>query len=353
MDNSLVERKERERLDYPFGKTRPEPGTVMEVAPGIKWLSMPLPFALHFINLWLIEDGEGWAIVDTGLGDDVTREHWESIFANALEGRPVTRVFVTHMHPDHVGQAGWLTRRWDCSLYMSRLEYITCRMLVADTGREAPEAGVEFFRQAGWNEEALSGYRKRFGGFGRGISALPDSFHRLSDGDDITIGDHSWRVVVGTGHSPEHACLYCEALNVVIAGDQILPRISSNVSVHPTEPLADPLEDWLSSCEALKSALPEDVFVLPAHNEPFYGAHTRLDGLIRGHNISLQRLKKKLETPSRVVDCFTAMFARKIGEGNLGLATGETLAHLNYLVQRGEVRRELDEDGVARYSRTS
>jgi glyoxylase-like metal-dependent hydrolase (beta-lactamase superfamily II) len=224
-------------------------------------------------------------------------------------------------------------------------------VLVADTGREAPEDGVAFYRRAGWDDEMIETYRTRFGGFGKSVYTLPDSIRRMHDGETIRIGQHGWRVVVGTGHSPEHACLYCEGLGLLISGDQVLPRISSNVSVFPTEPDSDPLGDWLSSLEKVAREVPDDVLVLPSHNEPFRGLHARLGGLARGHSRGLERLRRSLAEPRRAIDLFGALFARKIGnEGHLlSMATGESLAHLNYLLRLGEASCELDERGVAWY----
>jgi glyoxylase-like metal-dependent hydrolase (beta-lactamase superfamily II) len=340
--------EKRAALTYPFEQT-PEigDGSAVEVAPGVLWLRQPLGFSLKFINVWAIEDGEGWAIVDTGIQTKETADGWRAAFAATLGGRPVTRVLVTHMHPDHVGMAGWIARKHEARLWMTRLEYITCRMLIADTGREAPEDGVRFFRGAGWDEDALETYRTRFGGFGKGVYPLPDSYRRLSDGEVVEIGGRNWRVIIGSGHSPEHACLYCEELKLLISGDQVLPRISSNVSVFPTEPDADPLTDWLTSLAKVKAAVPDDVLVLPAHNDPFHGLHARIDHLIRGHERSLQRLEKLLgQGPKRAVDLFGALFARPIGPDLLNMATGECLAHLNCLKGRNLAADHLDGEGV-------
>ena len=340
----------RARPVYPLGKTVPEISELIEVAPGIHWIRMPLPFSLEWINLWLIDEGDSWTLVDTGMPTEDGKAAWREILENSLGDKPLKRIMVTHMHPDHVGNAGWLQRKTGAELWMSRLEYTTCRMLCADTGREAPKVAIEFYVRAGWDETALQTYRDRFGRFGLGISQMPDSYTRLSHGDNIQIGGNSWTVITGNGHSPEHSCLYCPALNVLIAGDQLLPRISSNVSVHPTEPDADPMRDWLESCTRLKAAVPADVLVLPAHNEPFTGAHDRLQGLIDGHEKALVRLKKRLgEAPRRVVDVFPALFGRKIGPDLLGLATGEALAHLNCLIHRGEAARKTGDDGVDLY----
>lgn len=352
MDGFQTKTPKRPGLEYPLGQQAPEPGETIEIAPGLEWLAMPLTFSLKFINNWLVDDGDGWTIIDTGIPYDETREAWRKLLADRVtDEKPLKRVIITHMHPDHVGAAGWLCHKWGAELWMSRLEYVTCRMLLADTGREAPKAGIDFYRRAGWSEAQLENYKERFGGFGRGVWQMPDAFHRLSDGDTFEMGGQTWEVITGSGHSPEHACLFCPALNIVISGDQLLPRISSNVSVHPTEPAANPLLDWIESCEKLKQRLPEDVLVLPAHNEPFRGAHKRLQHLIDGHFVALNRLKSRLAGgPMKVLDTFTAIFGRAINDDEVGMATGEALAHLNYLIYRGEVSVSRDPDGVDLYS---
>jgi glyoxylase-like metal-dependent hydrolase (beta-lactamase superfamily II) len=340
----------RARLEFPF--EIPERAAVREVAPGVLWIRLPMPGKLNHINVWALADEGGYAIVDTGMRFEETAAVWSELLAGPLAGAPVTRVFVTHMHPDHIGMAGWLTRRFGVRLWTTRLEYITCRMLVSDTGREAPADAIAFYRRAGWGEGAIEAYRARFGNFGKHIHALPDSFRRIEDGEAIRIGAHHWRVLVGTGHSPEHACLYCAELSVLISGDQLLPKISSNVSVHPTEPEADPMADWLASLAKLRDAVPAGTLVLPAHNECFRGAHERIGALIGGQERALSRLRDRLATPRRVIDLFGALFARQIGESDfmlLGLATGETLACLNYLLHRGEVRVASGEGGVNLY----
>jgi len=342
----------REALSYPF-EAAPEPGQALEVVPGVRWLRMRLPMpALNHINVWALEDGAGWTLVDTGMDMPETVSNWQSALSGPLDARPVVRVICTHMHPDHIGMAGWLTRQHDCRLWTTRLEYVTCRMLVADTGREAPVDGVRFYHAAGWDDAALEHYRARFGGFGKAVYALPDSYRRVVDGEELEIGGRSWRAVVGHGHSPEHLCLHCPNLRVLISGDQVLPRITSNVSVFPTEPDADPLSEWLASLASIKERVSDDVLVLPSHNEPFRGLHARLDALIAGHEQRLTRLADELITPKRAVDVFALLFRRRVGVEMLSMATGESVAHLNCLMVRGLIGRELDAAGVAWYRRT-
>lgn len=342
----ILTRSRTERgLSYPFDAV-PAAGEAQTVAPGVLWLRLPLPMALDHINLYAIEDGEGWAVVDAGLATDVSRDGWTKALAQALGGRPVTRVICTHMHPDHIGLAGWLCERFSAPLLMSRTEYMMARMLIGDEALGPPSGAEVFYRAAGWSDEQLARWRDGYGGFGRMVQDFPRDYRRVRDGEVLSIGGDAWRVVVGEGHSPEHVCLWRETDGVFIAGDQILPRISSNISIWPTEPQADPLGDWLRSLAELKDRLPDDLLVLPSHGEPFHGVTLRLEALLRGHETALKRLEKTLRTPSRAVDVFGALFARPVGDAVLGMATGEALAHLNYLERQGRVRRARDGDGV-------
>ncbi|MBO6544574.1 MAG: MBL fold metallo-hydrolase [Alphaproteobacteria bacterium] len=350
-DVSLGEVDER-GLSYPCGEA-PAHGETREVAPGIFWVRMPLPFSLDHINLWLLDDGDGWVLVDTGVGDERTKAAWQQIFDEHLGGKPITRVIVTHLHPDHVGLAGWITRKFGVTLEMSRTDYLMCRTLAADTGNPPPEDALKFYRAAGFSERGVDAYAKRFGGFGERISRLPDVFKRLKEGDTLRIAGRTWRVIVGSGHAPEHVCLFCDDLKILISGDQVLPRISSNVSLHPTEALANPLQDWIDSCRKIKAALPEDTLVLPAHNEPFYGLHRRLDALVEGHEDGLTKLNEMLVEPKRAIDVFPALFKRKIGPDVFFMATGESLAHLACLRERGDIKVTRDDKGVDWYEKSA
>lgn len=335
-------------LSYPIAD-RPQPAELVPVVPGVFWIRMPLPISLNHINLWLLEDGDGWMIVDTGMATDESREIWRALFEKHLDGKPVTRVLGTHMHLDHIGLAGWLTDRWQAELWMSRTEYLTCRVVAAEISADPPPDTIEFFRTAGFDSDALSDFEDRFRARSAFVSTLPSAFRRIVDGQTIQIGQNSWCVMVGEGHSPEHACLYCSDLNVLIAGDQILPRISPNVGVRPNEPAANPLRDWLTSCEKFQSALPEDTLILPSHGDPFYGAHARLQAIVDEHRESLKKLYDFCVQPQRAIDVFPLLFKGEITDHNRVIAAGEALAHLNYLLAEGKLSVESDATGVNRY----
>jgi glyoxylase-like metal-dependent hydrolase (beta-lactamase superfamily II) len=339
LDNSI-------KYEYEF---QPDIGQAIEILPGLKWLRLPLPFLLGHINVWLLKDADAWAIVDTGIFTSATREVWESIFSAELQNAPISKVLVTHMHPDHVGCAGWLCERFDIELIMSREEYLLCRILVSDTGTPAPQEGRRFYTAAGFSEENMFRYIELFGGFGKVVAQLPQSYQRIQQDQTVSIGDDQWQVITGHGHSPEHACMYNARQNVLISGDQILPTISSNVSVFPTEPGANPLAGWFESLRRLKRVLPDDVLVLPAHGKPFRGVKYRLDALIEEHESGLEKLREFCRQPQRAVDVFPVLFKSKITNNNLIMAAGEAIAHLQYLLYEGEMEIDKKKDGVYWY----
>ena len=304
-----------------------------------------MPGSLNHINLWVLDDGDGIALVDTGLNFAPARGAWEALFAGPLAGRTVTRVICTHFHPDHLGLAGWLTARFGVRLWMTRGEWLLARMLTSDIRDAPPGEALAALRAAGWSEERVAvEAAKGWGRFASAVSPLSVSYVRIQDGDELRIGARTWRVAVGSGHSPEHACLVDSAGKLMIAGDQVLPRITSNVSVNLTEPEADPLGEWLASIARLRT-LPDDLLVLPSHGEPFTGLHARLDALAQGHHGRLDALHDFLAEPRRAVDCFPVLFGRRIEDDSFGLATGEANAHLRHLEIEGRAVRE-DRDGV-------
>lgn len=329
----------RAKLDYPF-PTPPEAGGLTETQPGILWLRMALPFALDHINLWLLKDGDGWAAVDTGVDDATTRQAWERV----LRGRRLTRLVCTHFHPDHMGLAGWLARGHGVELTATLGEWSFGRMLTLETGADYAANQVGHYRCAGLGEELLEGVRGRVGSYKTRVAPLPPRIATIKDGSRLTIGGRQWRVIVGRGHAPEHACLWCEEANVLISGDQILPRISPIVGVWPQQPDDDPLGDFLASLEKLKT-LPADALVLPSHGLPFRGLHVRADELLRHHAQRLDDLRAA-SVPATALELSRALFRRELDAQQMGFAVGETLSHANHLVALGEWRRDVREDGV-------
>jgi glyoxylase-like metal-dependent hydrolase (beta-lactamase superfamily II) len=334
-DDRAPERPERSDyrgLVYPLGRWAPAQGALHEVAPGVFWLRMQLSMALDHINLWVLEDGDGVALVDSGLNMPLCQEQWDAVFAGPLAGRRITRIIVTHYHPDHLGLAGWLTQRFDVALWMSRAEYLMAQMILLDSAPAVPDSVLRFHRAAGWPESALEDLKARgWNNFNRAVSPLPDQYVRLREGQRLRIGDHDWQIIMGSGHSPEHACLWQPERAVLIAGDQLLPRISSNVSVYPTEPDANPLADWFAGLDRL-AQLPADALILPSHNEPYLGAPERARQLRADHEDKLDRLLTLIRAaPRTAVDCFETLFRRTPTGFAYALASGEALAHLHYL----------------------
>ncbi len=337
-------------LTYPFGRRFPDTGELISIADGLQWARLPVPGSLKHINIWLLDDGDGAAIVDTGLDIPPCREAWEALLSGPLAGRRITRIIVTHFHPDHLGLAGWLAERFDVRLWMTRGEWLYGRMLTADVRDHPPREAFAYWRAAGWSEERIEAeVEKGWGRFASLVTPVPVSYVRLMDGDTIRIGSRDWRIVVGNGHCPEHACLIDHAAGIMIAGDQVLPRITSNVSLSLSEPEGNPLGDWLQSIEKLRS-LSDDLLVLPSHGEPFTGLHARLETLRDGHHGRLDALVEHLSEPRRAVDCFSVLFARNIDTSSYGLATGEAMAHLRHLEVTGRAQREA-RDGAFWFSR--
>jgi glyoxylase-like metal-dependent hydrolase (beta-lactamase superfamily II) len=336
-------------LQFPVA-TPPSPGETVPIAPGIHWLRMPLPFVLNHINLWLLEDGPGWTIVDCGFALDESREAWDRIFAETLGGRPVQRVIVTHYHPDHIGLASWLTERWNAPMWISEKEWLHARMHVLGTGGDASEgARRDFARRAGLDEDSSQVFAERQGNYRRGVPSVPQSYRRIGEGSAIEIGGREWRVIIGEGHAPEHACLYCAEAGVLIAGDQILPRISPNISVQTYEPDGDPLARYLASLKKLRVALPPDILVLPSHNLPFYGVHQRIDELASHHEARCGEVITACAQPTSAAGLIPVLFRRLLDRHQMGFALGEALAHLHYLESQGALTREPGSDGVHRF----
>lgn len=348
------EAKELKGLTYPLGDHAPEYGEIYPLAPDLGWTRMPVPGNLGHINLWLLDDDHdvpgGVAIADTGLFLPETAEHWKEIFAKKLPEKKLTRIFVTHFHPDHVGCAGWLSNKFKAPIWMNRTEWLLARLLTSEKLDHPPEEVVSRRKFYGYDDERLEKFRAGgWGNFARAVSRLPSGHVRMDDGDRIHIGTREWQVATGGGHTPEHACLIDFHNGVVIAGDQILPRITSNVSISDSEPDANPLAEWLAAIDKFRTLMPDDMLVLPAHGYPFKGVIARLDRLAEGHHERLDALEAALrEKEMRAVDTFSLLFGRPIDDGIYGLATGEAVAHLRYLERAGRIKCEI-RDGVGWY----
>jgi glyoxylase-like metal-dependent hydrolase (beta-lactamase superfamily II) len=336
-------------LNYPFD-TLPETARWTTVAPGIHWIRMPLPFALNHINLWLLDDGEAVTIVDTGFGLPPIQETWSQILA-ALD-RPVSRIVVTHCHPDHLGLADWLSQQTGAPVHMTHGEFLGGHALWSQLPGYCIDDMLLQFRRHGLDETRLAALGGRGNAYKKGVPSLPRCYERMVDGSRLEIGGHDWEVIVGTGHSPEHAALYCADLEVLISGDMLLPSISTNISVFAATPHDDALGRFLNSISRFKR-LSDRTLVLPSHGRPFTGIHARVDQLHEHHRERCDALLAACATPRSAGDLLETLFQRELDTHQVMFAMGEAIAHLNYLVQRRELREVTDEGGVARYISTA
>jgi glyoxylase-like metal-dependent hydrolase (beta-lactamase superfamily II) len=345
------------QLEYAFGDTLPAPGTLHQVAPDMFWIRMTLPFALDHINLWLVRDEmdtgsgmqQGWTVIDCGVATDATRAAWETIFSEGLQGLPILRVIVTHYHPDHIGLADWLCTRWNAPLWMTTGEYAFARMVAAGLPGANGAALLPHFQRHGVNDpDMLEKLQARVNHYAKLVPAVPLAYRVMHDVQHLRIGAHEWQVITGVGHSPEHASLYCADMKVLISGDMVLPRISTNVSVPAIEPEANPVQMYLDSLARYRH-LPEDVLVLPSHGKPFRGLHTRIDQLTGHHAERLAEVVAACATPQSAADIVPIMFRRALDAHQLSFALGEALAHLHKLWFDGVLRRTTGVDGVVRF----
>jgi glyoxylase-like metal-dependent hydrolase (beta-lactamase superfamily II) len=347
------------QLHYPFAETLPASGTTLEVAPGIRWIRMGLPFALDHINLWLLRDEfegpqglqAGWTVVDCCVSNDQAKAQWEQIFANELQGLPIGRVIVTHMHPDHLGLAHWLCERWNAPLWISATDYHTAHLSILGSTGFGGENSADFYALHGLNNpDDLAQIRGRKHYYPSLVPALPPSFCRLLDGQTVRIGGRSWRCISGYGHAPEHIALSCEEAGVLISGDMVLPRISTNISVSNAEPESNPLELFLQSIDKFRPLSP-DTLVLPSHGKPFRGLHTRIDQLHAHHRDRLAEVMAACASqPCSGADILPVMFRRPLDLHQTTFAMGEAVAHLHTLWFEGKLRRFLDAEGIYRFA---
>lgn len=341
-------------LEFPF-PAPPGAGEVVEVMPGLAWLRMPLPFALDHINLWLLDEGDdGCTLVDCGFGDAPTRALWERHFATTIEGRRLARIVVTHYHPDHVGNAAWLAARYGAPVAMTHAEYMTGHAYARQFGGCTLAAGLDLFRRHGMDAAQLAAIEARGNAYLRAVPELPTTFDRLLDGEEIAAGGAAWRVVEGHGHSPEHVSLHSPGWGVLISGDMLLPKISTNVAVHAVEPDADPLGRFLASLAAF-DALPADTLVLPSHGLPFRGIALRTAQLRAHHAARLEEIMAAVAAaPAGSVSAAEAvpvLFRRELDVHQSAFAMGEAIAHLNHLWHSRRLVRRVAADGAIRFAR--
>ena len=335
-------------MTHPLGDRIPLPAEALPVAEGIWWIRMPLPFALDHINLWILEDGDGWTLVDTGYGTEATWTLWEQLFAGLLAGRPVKNVVVTHYHPDHVGSAGWLVAKTHAPFWMTLGEFLSAHAAHDDTGGFDRPTGMRFFERNGLDLSRFSAKQRSGNRYRLGVPEIPKQYRRLMDGDRISIGGSEWDVITLFGHAPEHAALWCATKNVLISGDQVLPRITTNVSVWGNQPEGNPLSLFLTSLGKL-AHIPGDALVLPSHDRVFRGLHPRIAQLRDHHERRLERLAEGCAKPITAFEAIPLLFKRQLDDHQLMFAMGEAIAHLHYLQYEGKVRREEDASGVRRF----
>lgn len=323
---------------------------MVSMSSGLHGMRLPLPFALDHVNVWLLQDGDGWTLIDTGIDDAPTRTFWIERLKDGLGGRPLQRLIATHFHPDHMGLAGWLCDQTGASFWTTRTEWLTARALVHDLSDDFVAAGRRYDHAAGLDAEWVDKRAARGNLYRSRASAPPASYNRVCGGDDLLIDREAWRVMIGRGHAPEMMCLYNGEREILIAADQVLQKISPNISVWPAEPDADPLNDYMQSLEAFFE-LPETTLVLPSHGQPFQGLHARVDQLIDHHKDRLDRAVDAAGDGRSAVEIMPALFEHELDAHQLGFALGEALAHLNHLVVKGLLIKRADAEGVNRYSR--
>lgn len=325
-------------LTFPWPEPPPE-GEAVTVAPGILWLRLALPWRLDHVNCYAIADEDGWTLVDTGIDSPDARAVWDRLLSGPLAGRPVRRMLVTHHHLDHIGLAGWFAAM-GAEVWASRTAWLMARMLHLDQPDLPPPQQIAFWRQAGMPPAMLARRAaERPYNSADAVHPIPPGYLRLVEGQHLRLGGRDWVVRMGEGHAPEHVTLWSDD-GLVLGGDQLLPGISPNLGVYPTEPEADPVGDWLESCTRLAAFATPAQLVLPGHKLPFTGLPARLSALIDNHQNALSRLESALtEAPRTAVGCFDLLFRRRIGGGEFGLALVEAVAHINYLHRRGRVRK--------------
>lgn len=327
----------------------PGPSQTLEIAPGILWVRMVLPFRLNHVNVYLLEEAGGYAVVDTGLGNTSTIEAWKALLDGPLQGKKITRLIATHCHPDHVGLAGWMAETFNTPLFMSMTEYLLCLSLHKDPGSLAADHYKHFYASNGLDAETVKLVMTQGHGYLRIVTGLPATFTRLIAGETLDIGGRHFEVLTGGGHSPEQIMLYCDADNILLSADQVLSKISPNISVSAVDPHGDPLGIFLRSLRNLKRDMPHNVLVLPGHGVPFFGLHNRVDELIQHHEDRCGDLARAcVDKPMSAAELVPVIFHRELDPHQMSFAFTEVMAHINYMVRERQLAWAEPMNGIQR-----
>ncbi len=337
------------KLTFPIPEA-PAPGAVTDVAPGVKWLRLPLPYRLDHVNIYLIENEGGWTALDSGLGTDDCKNAWDAALSGPLRGHGLKSLIVSHFHPDHVGLANWLCQRFDLELTMPRPEYLHSLLLQFAPAGYGEDVYRPFYQRHGLSAESTEIVLSRGHEYLKRTTGVPASYHRVKNGDRVQLGERTFQVLTGGGHALEQAMLYRPEDRLFMAADQVIARISPNVSVHPMEPGLDALGIYLDSLRSIRATVDPDVLVLPGHGLPFHGLHERVGELIAHHGDRCGDIARAcIDRPLSVAEIVPFVFTRPLDAHQTGFAFGEVLAHVNHMLGRGELRLETDHGGVDRY----
>ncbi|SMH30931.1 MBL fold metallo-hydrolase [Mesorhizobium australicum] len=337
----------RGKLEFPWADT-PPPGEAREVAPGLFWARLPLPFRLNHVNVWLLEEDDGWTVIDTGCATPEIIAAWEALLAGPMRGRPVRRVVATHGHVDHIGLSGWMVSRFDADYVGTFAEWMWARVSHMHDVPGSNDAHHYYLVRNGFDDAVAQKLVKSRHRFINLSSPIPGWITEIRDGETVRLGGRSWRVIVTRGHAFEHASFLDEEANILIAGDHLLPKITPVIAVYEMMPKADPLGDYLESFPSFSDVRP-DALVLPSHDTPYYGISERILELREHHDKRLAATVEFLRTPRVPLDLSKSMFPHIEGPDNMGFALGETLAHVNHLVRLGAVADVSAGSGTALY----
>ncbi len=306
-----------------------------QVLPGILMFTLPVDYGIDHVNIYLIRDGEGWCLFDTGADCEAARALWLRALAGPLAAG-LTRIIVSHHHPDHLGLAVWLQERTGAPILMREEELaVAWQTHVASASDRA--YCIDFMRRHGLAPEAA---QQVVGGVLQSnmACAVPERVEPLEAGQTLHIGDHAFDVLVLGGHSIAQICLYEPRLRLLLTGDQLLERITPNIGVWPYGE-TDPLPRYLDSLRIIAGM--EIEHVLPAHHRVYHAGVERAHGLVAHHQRALRKFMARLGAGGmNATELSYAVYGAQGDPLHGYLAMGETLAHLLWLARSGYVRGE-------------